>query len=253
MKLDNVTFKIIDNELVNLVIDEDGKKSTKIVQLKDFITAFTDSTSVEETPLMPASVIKYWKNGPHIVIVLNKLGRNVDLVSAYSRDIIPIRIPNTVYALKFRNNRLVKTIIGSYDDKRLTKNTKIFKFPMHNYSSTFSPGICWGDNFNMVESVCTGMDLFNIETIPDLYWASKFNSDLGGDCEVRADFTELKSSALKNGMTEGMFENASRFNKFVRLCTLMRFNPDIKFNVSNYLNGVLADNLEAFISLNCRV
>ena len=50
MKLDNVTFKIIDNELVNLVIDEDGKKSAKIVQLKDFITAFTDSTSVEETP-----------------------------------------------------------------------------------------------------------------------------------------------------------------------------------------------------------
>ena len=49
----------------------------------------------------------------------------------------------------------------------------------------------------MVESVCAGMDLFNIETIPDLYWASKFNYDLGGDCEVRADFTELKSSALK--------------------------------------------------------
>ena len=128
MKLDNVTFKIIDNELVNLVIDEDGKKSTKIVQLKDFITAFTDSTSIEETPLMPASVIKYWKNGPHTVIVLNKPGRNIDLISAYSKEIIPIRIPNTVYALKFRNNRLVKTIIGSYDDKRLTKNTKIFKF-----------------------------------------------------------------------------------------------------------------------------
>lgn len=253
MQLDNVTFKIVDNELVNLVIEENGKKSTKVVQLKDFIAAFTDSTNVEETPLMPASVIKYWKNGPNTVIFLNKPGRNVDMISSYSKDPIPIRIPNTVYALKFKNNRLIKTIIGSYDDKRLTKNTKIFKFPMHNYSSTFSPGICWGSNFDMVESVCAGMDLFNIETIPDLYWASKFNTDLGGDCNVKAPFEELKTSALGNGMPERLIGEASRFNRFVKLCALMRFNPTLKFDVSNYLEGVSADSLEAFVSLNCRV
>lgn len=188
-------------------INNDGTKCNKLISLNVFSQLVRSGDETVELPLLPNGIRKFMQKGDNVVIVTEHQGTVIENFSYYDDN---YRVPtpqNSIWMtlLRVNNNsidsfKVIKTWVFSMTMPLLTETQELYKWPFPNYSTTYSPGICWGndENFRRLKNNCK---IRNLASFHDMYFSANFNDDLGFDMEVPSDFMST-SEGRRRGNTK---------------------------------------------------
>ena len=191
-------FDLNLNEEIVTFIKEDGDESSLSggllndvsqefsIPLKSFYNFLSNSYGDGvSTPILPYGTIYYKKNNNYNFIVIECKSRVFDFKYNTSSDdyLIPSIFPESyfVFVLMPETNIVLKTFIFYNDDPLGSFNfdKKYLITPCLNYSYSYTPGVCWGNN-SSVNYVWanTSKELTSLDSAISRYLCSSFNNDL---------------------------------------------------------------------------
>ena len=179
----SIKCEIRDDGMVNIRGDAVAGNGffTKVISLTEFSKLMRDVDATYETPILPKGSIQFAENREHTILAIDFPETRVDFHHIRSPDPINIPIPNSVWFVVLRKNKngsyyLLKTYPFIYD-MLLCENSELYKWPLPNYSITYSSGICWGRDGAIARSQ-DNFALVDMEMLFSNYFASMGNDDL---------------------------------------------------------------------------
>ena len=161
-------------------INVDHTNTFGSVTVEDLCRVLSPSSDDFETPVLPPNVLQMLKKGNATVVTVYSPShtRNVRYHSYNNKSLFPVTLPNSVFFITFRNGKYNGCRIHTLDDSGWSPNADYFDMPISNYAGY----ICWGRNMSLIDSFSNDdgtPNLQNCANIPELFYSSVFNADLG--------------------------------------------------------------------------